>query len=91
MPAAPPEQPVGKGLSPRPAAGSVPHWEGGRQTLLPNKLIKHLSPHPKLAKHTELIFRPGHPQPQLCCTPFVGCNGFISFCGCRAGCAQLSS
>jgi len=32
--------------------------EADRQTLLVNKLIKHLSPHPKLAKHHKAHFLP---------------------------------
>lgn len=44
---------------PRTAASSSRCWEGSRQTLLSNKLIKQLSPHLKLAKHYKAHFLPG--------------------------------
>lgn len=67
----------GTGAVPRTAASSSLCWEGSRQTLLSNKLIKQLSPHLKLAKHYKAHFLPGaFFIPSSCCLAFPGHGGF---------------
>lgn len=71
----------GTGAVPRTAASSSRCWEGSRQTLLSNKLIKQLSPHLKLAKHYKAHFLPGaFFILSSCCLAFPGHRGFIFFC-----------